>query len=287
MPKKRTNVRSLAVIRGLFRILNPMPAVASELAVRIWSTPPRAPLRPAQAALLAQAERTSVEAAGARVATYAWGRGPAVLLVHGWGGHAGQLTSFVPPLLEAGYRVVAFDAPRHGSTSGGKPTIPAFATIAQTLAAEAGGFEAVIAHSMGAAAMGHAMRLGLEAERAVFLAPPISMEEMARRFARMVGLGARALERMRETFERRHHLSLATFDLRLDAPRIRSAALIVHDAGDREVPHKDALELVRAWPRARLLTTEGLGHHRILRDPCVIREAAAFIGARERPSKAL
>ncbi|MGZ5446135.1 MAG: alpha/beta hydrolase [Thermoanaerobaculia bacterium] len=51
---------------------------------------------------------------------WSWGEGPAVLLVHGWGGHAAQFQSFVEPLVRAGFRAIAFDAPSHGS-SGAPP----------------------------------------------------------------------------------------------------------------------------------------------------------------------
>lgn len=140
-----------------------------------------------------------------------------------------------------------------------------------------GGFEAVVAHSMGAAAMAYAMGRGLEAERAVLLAPPVSMERVARRFARMVGLGTQGFERMRRKFETRLGIPWEEFEVTRDAPRIRAATLIVHDKGDPDVPYDECLEVVRAWPTARLLTTEGLGHHRILRDPEVIRQALDFL----------
>lgn len=107
MPNKRTNVRLAArAIRMSFHLLNPLPPLASALALRIWGTPPRARIRPAQAELLSQAERLDFDAGGSRIAAYGWGSGPPVLLVHGWGGHAGQLTPFVPALVAAGYRAV-------------------------------------------------------------------------------------------------------------------------------------------------------------------------------------
>jgi hypothetical protein len=36
--------------------------------------------------------------------------------------------------------------------------------------------------------------------------------------------------------------------------------------------------IVSAWPEARLIKTEGLGHRRILKDQKVIAEVADFIG---------
>ena len=53
--------------------------------------------------------------------------------------------------------------------------------------------------------------------------------------------------------------------------------LVIHDSDDRFIPHGEGVELADAWPSGRLITTTGLGHHRILRDPEVIDSAVAFI----------
>ena len=53
--------------------------------------------------------------------------------------------------------------------------------------------------------------------------------------------------------------------------------LVVHDRGDRQTPYGDAVTLVEGLPDADLVTTEGLGHRRILRDPAVLRTVVAFI----------
>src|SRR5262249_10337057 len=60
------------------------------------------------------------------LAVWHWGSGPRVLLVHGWGGHAGRLSAFVAPLLDAGFGVVSFDAPAHGISEGRFATLPDF-----------------------------------------------------------------------------------------------------------------------------------------------------------------
>jgi pimeloyl-ACP methyl ester carboxylesterase len=53
--------------------------------------------------------------------------------------------------------------------------------------------------------------------------------------------------------------------------------LIVHDLCDREVPWGDGELYARLWNNARLLTTKGLGHNRILDDPEVIEAVLAFV----------
>jgi pimeloyl-ACP methyl ester carboxylesterase len=61
---------------------------------------------------------------------------------------------------------------------------------------------------------------------------------------------------------------------------LRAPALVIHDRGDAMVPWTQGAALARAWPDARLLSTEGLGHGRILEHPQVTGAALAFLTGR-------
>ena len=82
-----------------------------------------------------------------------WGRGPRVLLAHGWGSHAGRLTPFIPRLVRAGFGVSAFDAPGHGESRGRFASLPEFVD-ALMLVARSVAPVAFLGHSLGAAACG-------------------------------------------------------------------------------------------------------------------------------------
>ena len=47
-----------------------------------------------------------------------WGDGPVVLMLHGWGSSTADLAASIAPVLETGFRVVAYDAPAHGESAG-------------------------------------------------------------------------------------------------------------------------------------------------------------------------
>jgi hypothetical protein len=51
--------------------------------------------------------------------------------------------------------------------------------------------------------------------------------------------------------------------------------LVVHDRADRIIPHADGARIADA-ARVPLLSTEGLGHARLLADPHVADSVAAF-----------
>ena len=62
-------------------------------------------------------------------------------------------------------------------------------------------------------------------------------------------------------------------------------ALIVHDPEDHEVPYANAQQIAAASPAVTLWTTEGLGHHRIVRDAATIERAVAFLSGGTTRSK--
>src|SRR5262245_48112387 len=75
------------------------PRTASRLAERLFLTPPRIRRPASEAALLASAHVRSRQVGTRQINTASWGSGPAVLLVHGWGGRGTQLGAFVQPLV--------------------------------------------------------------------------------------------------------------------------------------------------------------------------------------------
>ena len=92
------------------------PALAARWAEALFFTPPRP--RKARAALPPGATRVDVQSQYGRLAVWSWGSGPAVYLVHGWGGRAEQLGAFVAPLVSRGLRAIAVDGPAHGASAG-------------------------------------------------------------------------------------------------------------------------------------------------------------------------
>ena len=50
---------------------------------------------------------------------------------------------------------------------------------------------------------------------------------------------------------------------------------------DKEMEYEEVLDLHRAWPTSKLLSTDGLGHRRILKDAAVIEEVTRFMTSGE------
>jgi pimeloyl-ACP methyl ester carboxylesterase len=278
-PKISTNVRIKSVWRrASWTALHQLsPNAALRAATRSFlETPKRS--RPADTLALRNAARFGVRFGDQEMAAWSIGRGDeAVLLVHGWGGRATQMRGFVEPLVEAGYRVVAFDAPGHGASTGSHLALPELASAIGRVAAVIGPVRAVVAHSFGAAASTLAIAEGLPVERAVLLGPPADELPWFERFADQLGLNAGERRELQRAVEGHVGVPFSTLAAESLGPALKLPLLVVHDGDDLEVPWEDGARIARAAPHAALLTTRGLGHRRILRDARVIREAVQFI----------
>jgi len=275
LPQISTNVR-FAASRLLF------PELAGELAERLFLTPPRPRDAGAAGLDLIDARSGIVEHKGRSIVTWRWGPrdAPAVLLAHGWGGHAAQMRAFVFPLLSAGYRVIAFDQPAHGVSEGRLTGLPDFADVLAEVAWHHGEVEAVIAHSMGGAAAALAIARGLRVKRVVTIGASLDVSFFSQQFARWYWIPERVLSAMQSAVEERFGVRWSDLDMAKLAPRLSASALVIHDRGDRLVPWQKGASFARDWPGARLFTTRGLGHRRILDDERVTALAADFITGR-------
>jgi len=280
--KNSTNVRFMKwAIEAADRLA---PNLAGELALRAFLTPIRSPRPERERALLEVARPLTVSAGGLPLAAWAWGDGPTVLLAHGWGGRGTQFGALVPALVNRGRRVVAWDAPAHGDSPGRRTTLAGMAEVIRELAGRVGPVDAVVAHSFGAAATTIALARGLDVARVAYVAPLFTIGGAVERFTSALALSPAA----RRDFE--HGLATANLAGRDDlegarlVPRLRNTPLLVaHDRDDREVPYADGVAVAAAWPGARLVTTAGLGHRRILADPEVIELVAGFVAGADAP----
>jgi pimeloyl-ACP methyl ester carboxylesterase len=287
--QKSTSVRSrtmpwtVRAMRPAFAALSGLaPALAARAAERLFLRPPRHPRPPHEATVLASARRAVIPHPATPITTWTWGAGPRVLLVHGWGGRGAQLAGFVPPLVAAGYSAVTFDAPGHGASPARESSLVAFVGAIAAVERALGPVHAIVAHSIGAAASARALRDGVGADAAVFIAPPADLVLQADLVLEALGFGRPARELMRRRVEDRLGVPWSTLDVTRFAPDMRMPLLVIHDRDDAEVPWQDGAMIAQAWPRATLSTTSGLGHRRIVRDAEVIREAVGFLLAQPR-----
>ncbi|MFE6234612.1 alpha/beta fold hydrolase [Cellulosimicrobium sp. NPDC057862] len=305
--RRRKAALQLTLVRARLAAFQAVsPRRAARLALDLWCTPPDGAGRRRDDRTTPGTLTTVTTGAGSRVVVETWaaagagseertGRdgGPTatgslaeagvVYLAHGWGGWRGQLGAFVEPLRAAGYRVVAFDAPSHGDAGPGRlgprrSTMPELADALAAVVREHGDATAVVAHSLGTATTVLAVRDGLPAERLVLVAAIADVLGELDGFADLLGLSRPTRELLCSLLSDVAGRPLAELDVR-DTLRTHPVppALVVHDRADKEVPYPVGAALAAAWPEGELLTTEGLGHHRLLRDPGVVRAVVDYV----------
>lgn len=299
--RRRKAALQLALVRARLAALQAVsPRRAARLALDLWCTPPDGAGRRRDDRTTPGTRTTVTTDAGARVVVETWsavgwdGAKPTddaaarpeagvVYLAHGWGGWRGQLGAFVEPLRAAGFRVVAFDAPSHGDSGPGRlgprrSTMPELADALAAVVREHGDATAVVAHSLGTATSVLAVRDGLPAERLVLVAAIADVLGELDGFADLLGLSRPTRELLRGLLSDVAGRPLAELDVH-ETLRTRPVppALVVHDRADKEVPYPVGAALAAAWPEGELLTTQGLGHHRLLRDPEVVRAVVDYV----------
>ncbi len=268
-----------------------MPGLAARVAEKLWVTPPRPPIREGSTAFLATGERFELVVGGRAVVAWKWGTGPAVILMHGWGGYGAQMQPFVEPLTRAGYQAVLFDAPAHGVSGPSRlgarrSTLFDFADALNAIARAAPSVAGVIAHSGGSTAAAWALRSWPTSSPPpmVFIAPMSSPIKYRDILQQRLGFSDRVMRRFIARTERKLGFGWNQLEVPDMAAQVKTPPLlVVHDRNDRETSWSEGAAIAEAWPDARLHTTERLGHYRILRDKAVIDEVVRFLKDRQSP----
>lgn len=276
--------RGMATVRRVCGWLSDhLPTVAAHVGYKLISTPPRFHLPFWQRELADKARKVRLSFAGSHITKYEWGNGESkLLLVNGWGSHATHMGKMVPRLLEAGYRVIAFDPPAHGRSGGRTTDLVQFAAAINRVAQSVGGVDHLIAHSFGSAMALYAKRdWGTAFRSQVLISPFHDCLWFIEAFGQHVGIKPAVLSTMRRWMSERHggrvdwnRLSLPDM-LRETGGR----TLLIHDEEDLEVPVTHSLAIHEAVPATEIQLTRGFGHHRILGSAAVMEGVIRFLRA--------
>jgi len=247
---------------------------AAELAANRFARPKRYPQPDAERNLERKGTRIEFKCG---LVGHKFGSGPAILLVHGWGGRGLQLGALIDPLVKNGFSVVSLDGPAHGQSPGTWTSPSHFAVFLKTVALELGPLKAIVAHSFGAGTTILAMDNGLETEKAILVAPPNRYGQIVERYCDFLGLSAGARHIFYQLVTYRVGISARDFLLENYFKRIKQPVMLIHDKNDKELSFSEAEALALCNPNAKLILTEGYGHRRILKSDILINKCLEFI----------
>jgi len=269
-----TNVRVKNIRQTLFHLFfeslwRCTPGFTKQIVKRLFFAPARYAVGPAETDLLKRSRAFEIYVNNARIKCWKWGRGPAVLLSHGWNGRGIQFHRFIQPLTEAGYAVLAFDGPGHGESDGKTSSYFEYSDVIRYFFRSAGEYQikGVIAHSFGAAAVINAMVKESFAVPAVLIAPALKLNEILGKMFYSYGVPETVFRDLIKEYEERFAYNLQADDPIKLLKKVKSRIVIVHDKRDETIAFNDSLEASRISSLVSLHPTQGLGHKRILYDP--------------------
>ncbi|WP_439865687.1 alpha/beta hydrolase [Pseudomonas syringae] len=280
---KIINRLRLLTLRGIFTLASRIvPGMTGRYLARRFITP-QAAERAKAAALLSAAQdvqTSTLDLDGIRISTYVWGdpsSQPYVLLAHGWSSYAMRFIAWVPLLRSMGYAVVGFDQPAHGLSAGKISHMTQFVDVQQRVGRHFGKAAAVIAHSLGASSIVFAQEEHWRPERFVLIAPFLAPTDSVLQLFDAVGVSHKVFAPFEGVLHSLTGRRFADYDASTRLPLLDRPALIIHDRRDRETPWEKGARFAALWPGARLFTTDGLGHNRLIDHPSVIAEVMKFL----------
>ena len=248
---------------------------------RAFFSPSRYEVKPTDREIIEWGNNYRTPFDGGELSVTTWGSsGPAVLLMHGWGGARAQMTGFVDPLLFAGYRVVAYDQPAHGESDGKMTNLLEIAPTMDLIAKQEGSFHAIIAHSFGTLITSYALvkRNFPPPARLVYFGSLNRLMDSLPRFQVLAQLPDEIIEGLRAMIYKNFGQDvLESITNESLTPQIKIPALMFHDTADNVTPIDDSRAIARVWKSARLIETEGLSHRGALQSKTIHEQVIQFL----------
>ncbi len=285
-----TNVRVIRVRQRFIHALlqffeSHAPRLTEWLTLHLFFSPAAYRTNAAEKNCIKQGRPFQIQVHDKTVQAWRWGRGPAVLMVHGWSGRGVQFHRFVAPLVQAGYTAIAIDGPAHGASSGRITSYFEFTdTIRAFLSTELGfNIQGIIGHSFGASAAINALAKEGIVLNAVCIAPVLKLRELLHHSFKRFGVPQTLVAKLIGKFEQQFGYHLEADNPHRLTGDLKGPVLIVHDQQDRTAAFGDSVYQAQIHDHISILATRGLGHRKILTDPAVVQASLDHMGLAKRP----
>lgn len=212
---------------------------------------------------------------------YRFGKGPKIILQHGWASSAYQLTSVIKELVDHGFEVITFDHAGHGESTGEYTSYFEFIKTVDALYHHFTDIYGLIGHSLGSASTVYLSTKYQAKLKVVLLAPHYNVKENLFSWTKEAGVPEEVTEKIISK-----RLDMFGLDYEKITPsnlikKSKHKFLVIHDENDTWVNFSNAEAVIRDKQDAKLITTHGLGHNKILKDPKVLTDIISFMQNQE------
>ncbi len=259
------------------------PNFSGWLGYNLMCRPTRRKFGRREQAMIGQAWQWTIRFQNKPLHIYSWGEGPVVLFVHGWTDNGGVWWRYVAPLVDAGYRVITFDAPAHGHSAGSILTPLVFSRALKAVQQEVGTPYAVVSHSLGALTAMMAYDTALDQspmplpQKLVLLSPFTSLMELYDYCMIQLGFPHNICPAVRAYAIKNMGRQIESFTAANTVRHFHDTdVMVVSDDADVLVPATNARTVALSAPNGRFLLTSGLGH--ALKNGQVVQSVISFVG---------
>ena len=226
----------------------------------------------------AKGEMVLIPSLGYEVMVYTYGYSKTkVLLAHGWSGRGTQMYAIADKILENGMMIISFDGPAHGLSKGKTTSQADFVKTIEFLNSTYGPFEAAIGHSFGSISLLKSVSNGLKLNKLVVIGTEFTITNIIENLIDSLQLKSSIVHKLKKKLDQKYKGDIEFYSAANSAKNVTIPTLILHDTKDKNVDVSSAYKIRQNLVNGELLVTNGLGHHRILRDKDIIDKLVEFI----------
>ncbi len=259
------------------------PRKAAEKAFELFCTPYTGKPKRKAPPVFQKAEKLFFKADGLTIRGFRWNpdqpNGKKILIVHGFSSYAYKFEKYIAPLQKAGFEVILFDAPGHGTSDGKLINAYVYKDLLLKIEALYGPLYGIMGHSLGglAAALAFEELGGQENRKLVLVAPATETERAIANFFKIIPLDENVRQEFRQLVVELAGKPIHYYSAGRVIKNIQYPVLWVHDTHDTVCTFEDVKPLLDMdLPHVTFLITEQLGHSNVYKDKAVSKAIIQF-----------
>jgi predicted alpha/beta-fold hydrolase len=213
------------------------------------------------------------------VKCWKWGKGPYIVLSHGWNGHGSQFIFFIRYFIQKGYSVITFDGPAHGQSAGYTSSYFQMTNAVRGIINYCGkkNISCLIGHSFGASAIINAVYTEKISNPVILISPALDLKRILENTFEYYGVPLKIFKDIILKYEKKYKYSLQNNNPANLISHLLQTILIIHDKDDAITPYQESKSASNKFDNVILFSTQGLGHKRVLIEPQIINKCLDFI----------
>jgi len=249
------------------------PALALKYAKNVLFTPKRAPSKWPN-----HVKQFNSPTRYGDVCTYKYGSGKSkcIWLIHGWSGSAFDFWPLMQKLAEKGYSTITFDFPSHGQNIGKSTSLPQMIKVFEDVSASLLEPHLVITHGMGASVVANSCWLKSYQSDLLLISPILDTYKLLQNLVSKADFDQQLFDRAIAELNKREKIDISRLNAIPALSQFAGVLKVMHDKHDALAPLMMSKQLSKD-SNATLITTNKLGHNKILRSRSLLNTVESYI----------